>query len=54
MLVAESKFSIVEGWLHLAGDDDCAPAKMRAMYYADRIAMELSTAGAGLPRGQLR
>jgi probable rRNA maturation factor len=49
---AELTLYIVHGWLHLAGFDDLEPRKKRAMRRAEKRALELLTAGGGLPRFQ--
>jgi len=57
--VARKNFSdelslyLVHGWLHLAGYDDLAPAKKRAMRAAERRAMKLIGGSGPRPRFQL-
>ena len=45
---------LVHGWLHLAGHDDLAPVKKRAMRRAEARAMRVLGAAGALPRFSLR
>jgi probable rRNA maturation factor len=51
---AELTLYLVHGWLHLAGYDDLAPAKKRAMRRAEARAMKLLRVAGVLPQFVLR
>jgi len=51
---AELTLYLVHGWLHLAGHDDLAPAKKRAMRRAEARAMRLMTRASAVPQFSLR
>lgn len=53
-LSLELTLYLVHGWLHLAGFDDLAPAKKRAMRRAEARAMKLLRTTGDLPRFALR
>lgn len=51
---AELTLYLVHGWLHLAGHDDLAPAKKRAMRRAEARAMRIVSRAGAVPRFALR
>jgi probable rRNA maturation factor len=51
---AELTLYLVHGWLHLAGHDDLAPAKKRAMRRAETRAMRAVTRAGAVPPFSLR
>lgn len=51
---AELTLYVVHGWLHLAGYDDLAPAKKRAMRRAEARAMQVLRKADCLPKFALR